>query len=600
MTVSDSTGRIKLGLERIINFFEHVLPSDPRAKLRIVHVAGTNGKGSVCALISEALIAGGYKVGTFNSPHFLEVNDAVRIQGVPIPMSEYTELRSWISSLDAKAQAPCGPLTLFEQATVATVWWFAQNDVDLAVIEVGMGGLRDATNVFGTADGRSSLGVGRSLVQCICPVDADHLGMIGNTIEEIAHEKAGIMRPGSWVVIGSQDHVEAFHKIRQIAHRISPGRIVNVRRQPSYDLHVPKFAIKHADKEAELTAQITDAQRFGLPSWASFNGTGRRCLRVKYPPTLEIYKVGHAYCSHTGDHRPPLQPQPQKQQTPPHECVKGMIPTVELDLPLVLAGYYQAGNASIAFYALDVLRTHFGFTKLTDAVIQTGFQNVRWPGRLSWLRFGSDGMGMSTPHSHGSGSSSDTNSASNGISSTRSSTRSNSVSGRSSFDESDLLGNWILADGAHNEPAAVELRKYVDTTLRRVTQQRYIHATRGRDYQNTPNVRWIVGFSGGKDMKGILNNLALPGDLIWAVPFSQPDEMPWISCTGTDEIEAAAREIESSDKVLVTKFASLADALARLSEEKSDSNMTVLCGSLYLVADLYRELQVDPFNHPRS
>ncbi|KAJ2387628.1 folylpolyglutamate synthase [Coemansia sp. RSA 2603] len=277
-----------------------------------------------------------------------------------------------------------------------------------------------------------------------------------------------------------------------------------------------------------------------------------------------------------------------------------MAPTVELDLPLVLAGYYQAGNASIAFYALDVLRTHFGFTKLTDAVIQTGFQNVRWPGRLSWLRFGSDDMGMSPPHSHRSGSSSDTNSACNGISSTRSSTRSNSVSGRSSFDESDLLGNWILADGAHNEPAAVELRKYVDTTLRRVTQQRYIHATRGRDYQNTPNVRWIVGFSGGKDMKSILKNLAMPGDLIWAVPFSQPDEMPWISCTNPDKIEAATREIESSDKVLVTKFASLADALARLAEEKSDTCMTVLCGSLYLVADLYRELQIDPFSHSRT
>ncbi|KAJ2004668.1 hypothetical protein GGI04_002530, partial [Coemansia thaxteri] len=251
MTVSDSTGRIKLGLERILHFFEHTLPSDPRTKLSVVHVAGTNGKGSVCALVSEALIAAGYKVGTFNSPHFLETNDALRIQGRPIAAAEYAGLRAWISSLDADANSPAGPLTLFEQATVAAIWWFAQSDVDLAVIEVGMGGLRDATNVFGPAEGHSSLGAGRSLVQCICPIDEDHLGLIGDNVEEIAREKAGIMRPGSWIVIASQERIDAFHRIRQIAHRISPGRIVNVRRQPTYDLHVPNFSINHNTASAD-------------------------------------------------------------------------------------------------------------------------------------------------------------------------------------------------------------------------------------------------------------------------------------------------------------------------------------------------------------
>ncbi|KAJ1804189.1 folylpolyglutamate synthase, partial [Coemansia sp. RSA 2599] len=372
------------------------------------------------------------------------------------------------------------------------------NDVDLAVIEVGMGGLRDATNVFGPPDGRSSLGVGKSLVQCICPVDADHLGLIGNNIEEIAHEKAGIMRPGSWIVVASQDRIEAFHKIRQIAQRISPGCIVNVRRQPTYDLHVPNFSIKHTGAdEADLAARMGQPAPV-LPTWASFNGTGRRCLRVKYPPSLDTHKSSvsgehepHAQSKGSGGHadqsqnldecnsqKPSHQQQQQQQQqqaaAPFREhrsprsrsasASSGQPMTVELDLPLVLPGYYQAGNASVAFYALDVLRTHYGFTKLTDAAIQVGFQNVRWPGRLSWLPFSHQvaaaDTGASTPVSQNSGASL---SGSNG----ESMHSANGSSGRSRIDQTNALDGWILADGAHNEPAAVELRKYVDTTLRR-------------------------------------------------------------------------------------------------------------------------------------
>ncbi|KAJ2727049.1 folylpolyglutamate synthase [Coemansia sp. Benny D115] len=531
MADAESSGRVRLGLERIVRFFERVLPTDPRANLQVVHVTGTNGKGSVCALVAEALDAAGYRAGTFNSPHFLEPRDAARIQGHPMPAAEYAELRRWISELDRKAESSEGPLTLFEQATVAAVWWFAQRKVDVAVIEVGMGGLRDATNVFGTPDGRSSLGVGRSLVQCICPIGMDHVGMIGSTVEEIAHEKSGIVRPGAWVVVAGQERAEAFHRIRQIAHRLSPGRVVNVRRQPMYDLHVPGFSIAHESATA-LRASPP------VPSWASFNGTGRRCLRARYPPTLEG-------------------------QSP--------VAATELDLPLMLPGDYQAGNAGVAFYALDVLRTKYGFDRLTDSAIQAGFHNVRWPGRLSWLRLGGD----RTPASQ------------------RSST-SSSASGSSCCSGGDSLDAWILADGAHNEPAAAELRKYVDTTLRRIGQQRYIHATtRGRSLQDVPRVRWIVGFSRGKDVAALLSRLAHPGDSVWAVPFSQPEEMPWVSCTDAEEIRAAAE----AAGLEAACYASLADALERLlaAEQSDDAHLTVLCGSLYLVADLYRELQISPF-----
>ncbi|KAJ2764846.1 folylpolyglutamate synthase, partial [Coemansia nantahalensis] len=483
MSETARPGGIALGLERITRFLSTVLPYDPRGKLRIVHVAGTNGKGSVCALVSEALAAAGYRVGTFNSPHFLEPNDALRIRGTPIPAAEYDALREWIRGLDAAAQPPNGPLSLFEQTTAAAFWWFAERSVDIAVVEVGMGGRRDATNVFGAADGK---GIGQSLVQCICPVDNDHVGVIGSTVEEIAREKCGIMRPESWIVIANQDRADAFHKIRQHALRTSPGRIINVRRQPSYDIHVPDFSIKQAaDKPAR----------------------------------------------------------------------------VEIDLPLVLPGYHQAGNASVAFYALDVLRTNFGFTKLTDTAIQVGFQNVRWPGRLSWLNLASRRMAHSGEP------------------------RPLSSDGGNSAEHDESLANWLLADGAHNEPAAVELRKYVDTTLRRIAQQRSIRATRGRSNQGAPHVRWIIGFSKGKDMAAILGRLLQPGDAVWAVPFAQPKDMPWIACEDPRAIGRTAGGPASCGEIAIESFDCLAAAVDRLAADASDDRLNVVCGSLYLVAD---------------
>ncbi|KAJ2005426.1 folylpolyglutamate synthase [Coemansia thaxteri] len=99
-------------------------------------------------------------------------------------------------------------------------------------------------------------------------------------------------------------------------------------------------------------------------------------------------------------------------------------------------------------------------------------------------------------------------------------------------------------------------------------------------------------------MVDILSQLVLPGDSLWLVPFSQPSEMPWIKCESTDAIFSAAHKIPSFGKIHITQFASLADALDQLTTDCSDAHLNVLCGSLYLVADLFRELQVQPFDAP--
>ncbi|KAJ2764757.1 folylpolyglutamate synthase [Coemansia nantahalensis] len=558
MSETARPGGIALGLERITRFLSTVLPYDPRGKLRIVHVAGTNGKGSVCALVSEVLAAAGYRVGTFNSPHFLEPNDALRIQGTPIPAAEYDALREWIRGLDAAAQPPNGPLSLFEQTTAAAFWWFAERSVDIAVVEVGMGGRRDATNVFGAADGK---GIGQSLVQCICPVDNDHVGVIGSTVEEIAREKCGIMRPESWIVIANQDRADAFHKIRQHALRTSPGRIINVRRQPSYDIHVPDFSIKQAAGECAPLRPPAD-----LPSWSAFKGTGQRCLRLKYLPSLDTSGTSSSSSS------PSTAAAAQHAEGDASAAPGDKPARVEIDLPLVLPGYHQAGNASVAFYALDVLRTNFGFTKLTDTAIQVGFQNVRWPGRLSWLNLASRRMAHSGEP------------------------RPLSSDGGNSAEHDESLANWLLADGAHNEPAAVELRKYVDTTLRRIAQQRSIRATRGRSNQGAPHVRWIIGFSKGKDMAAILGRLLQPGDAVWAVPFAQPKDMPWIACEDPRAIGRTAGGPASCGEIAIESFDCLAAAVDRLAADASDDRLNVVCGSLYLVADVFRALEIQPFS----
>ncbi|KAJ2318154.1 folylpolyglutamate synthase [Coemansia sp. RSA 2681] len=168
------------------------------------------------------------------------------------------------------------------------------------------------------------------------------------------------------------------------------------------------------------------------------------------------------------------------------------------------------------------------------------------------------------------------------------------------FSAADRLGTWVLADGAHNRAAATELRNYVDTTLRRYASDNFIYNQASGIFLGSPPVRWIVGFSHGKDMAAILKNLVHPGDILWLVPFSQPSEMPWISCVATDGIYSAAQKLPYFDKIDVVQFDSLASVLGCLTSDFTDSHLNVLCGSLYLVADLYRELKVRPFDAPSA
>jgi dihydrofolate synthase / folylpolyglutamate synthase len=175
---------VKLGLENI----KEVLAAlgDPHCVLPVVHVAGTNGKGSTCAYLASILTAAGYKVGRYTSPHLVDWNERICIDGQPIETDRLTAIIYQIQNT-----ATDNALTKFELITTAAWLYFAQEQVDVAVIEVGLGGRLDATNV-----------IEQPLVSVITSISREHWQQLGETIPEIAAEKAGIIKSGCPVVIG--------------------------------------------------------------------------------------------------------------------------------------------------------------------------------------------------------------------------------------------------------------------------------------------------------------------------------------------------------------------------------------------------------------
>ncbi|MEO0867754.1 MAG: folylpolyglutamate synthase/dihydrofolate synthase family protein [Cyanobacteria bacterium J06642_11] len=179
---------VNLGLSRIRTLLECL--DNPHTCVPIVHVAGTNGKGSVCAYVASVLSAAGYRVGRYTSPHLLNWNERICINQCPIPDDELwrhlRKVEAAIETLD-NSETP----TQFEVFTAAAWSYFAAQAVDIAVIEVGLGGRLDATNVCL-----------KPLVTAIVSLSREHWQQLGPTLADIAREKAGVIKSGQPVVIG--------------------------------------------------------------------------------------------------------------------------------------------------------------------------------------------------------------------------------------------------------------------------------------------------------------------------------------------------------------------------------------------------------------
>lgn len=183
---------IKPGLERIEALCEGF--GNPQKQIRSIHVTGTNGKGSTATFIACILQEAGYKTGIFLSPYVHDMRERIQIDGRMISKDEFAEIMTEIQPVaDRLGKTELGEITEFEIKTLAAFLYFARQDVDFAVIEVGMGGRLDCTNVI------------EPLVAVITNVSLDHTDRLGETVEKIAFEKAGIIKTGAMVVTATDD-----------------------------------------------------------------------------------------------------------------------------------------------------------------------------------------------------------------------------------------------------------------------------------------------------------------------------------------------------------------------------------------------------------
>lgn len=209
---------ISLGLTRIRRLM-HLL-GNPQQQLRFVHIAGTNGKGSTAAYIHSILCSAGYKTGLFTSPYIINFEERIRINDASIPLNVLHDIGLRVRDAALRVQQECNEHpTEFELITAAALLYFAQERCDIVVLEVGLGGRLDSTNVISTPD-----------VAVITRIGLDHMALLGSTCEEIAYEKAGIIKDGGHVVAWNDENASV-NKVFQDACRTHHATLI----MPSFE-----------------------------------------------------------------------------------------------------------------------------------------------------------------------------------------------------------------------------------------------------------------------------------------------------------------------------------------------------------------------------
>ena len=269
--------RYKFGLERIKRFLN--LLGNPQDKIKIVHVAGTNGKGSVCAYISTVLQKAGYKVGLYTSPHLLDIRERLQINPAlsgkvfrksvvnrkKIPKKDFTNFITHYTSHITQYS-----LTYFELLTVLAFWYFEREKVDFAVIEVGLGGRLDATNV-----------IKNPLVSVITNISLEHTQYLGNTISKIAREKAGIIKSNGFVVTGTSGI--ALQTIEKIA-KIKKAKVIKPINRQLQNYKISMFGA-HQKENANLSAAV--CRLLGIPEKHIIDGL----QNTAWPARFEVKQI---------------------------------------------------------------------------------------------------------------------------------------------------------------------------------------------------------------------------------------------------------------------------------------------------------------------
>lgn len=311
LSLGNEVSAMKLGLENIRKLIDAL--GNPQNGYLKVQVAGTNGKGSVCAFLDSICVNAGIKTGMYTSPHLVSITERVKIDGIDISEADFarqaTRVREVAEGLVAGGDIESIP-TFFEQVTAIALLAFAESKVDLAILETGLGGRLDATTATDAE------------IAAITRIDLDHQKYLGETLAEIAAEKAAIIHEGSEVVVGEQEP-EAMEVILERCRQVGV--------------------------EPRLTSEII-AREANLPEprpKMSFGVVGD--WRPSTFPTITFLEPDGRYRM----------------------------------LGLGLHGRHQIENARVAILLAEILKPRF---PITDRQVAHGLARARHPGRLEWVR----------------------------------------------------------------------------------------------------------------------------------------------------------------------------------------------------------------------
>ena len=305
-----------LSLKRIKVLLSHL----PQYTLPTIHITGTNGKGSVSSLVGSILQASGFTVGRFNSPHLISVLDSIMINGKPVVLDLYNDARRIVEDLNSELSIGA---TSFELLTATALMLFESAKLDIVVLEVGMGGRTDATNAVSDDC---------ILVSALTAVDLDHQMFLGDTVDTIATQKAGIARKGRPFITGPQKYPEVMVSVRAVVEEVGA------------DLVCAHPAVTRTWDEA------VDGPEPDVTSSSSLRPAAAR------PISLSL----------------PCFPDPILAQLPLH-------------------GDHQLDNLGVASTIISSLLTHPSSThrlpfqsKITPSTIAAGVRSTTWAGRLSF------------------------------------------------------------------------------------------------------------------------------------------------------------------------------------------------------------------------
>ncbi|PWN54276.1 hypothetical protein IE53DRAFT_239262 [Violaceomyces palustris] len=640
---AEGRGKIDLGLQRIRKLLRRL--GSPQLGFPIIHVAGTNGKGSVVVYLATLLrLAVGVRVGQFNSPHLVERRDSCRVDGEIVDERTWRESQARVLAADqgletfvtgspgrsgrlAKQEEEeeeegeqvghddGGPLgcTPFELLTAQSLVSFSllpeATRPEVLLIEVGLGGRLDATNVFSQR---------QVLASVICPIAKDHEAFLGNKLEGIAREKAGIIKRRGLCIVADQRGLDGSDQAEEDRSLTRSGKIDMTAMGP-LENEVEQLGQRAAsivdsirnvcmEKGARMVKgfipwEVLEKQGggFGSESEREVDGDGSSNLNAKESlgqswgstvdlrpqlgPTLKLSVSGYnppsTFVASPGD--PPLQgPLIQLQRT--RANLTGACTALQ-----TLWSIARDESAAMTATAdeFEELRTKIMWSFRDDdeakAVMSSSLSNVTWEGRCQWLDVQLPERG---PY------------------------------GRE-------VVSHLLVDGAHNPASSLALREYVDSCI--VSKIRKLGGggggnRKGKDKGKGKRVggdqgerkvkvriTWLIGFSEGKDVQGMLGPLLLRrrGETIDVeqrvaiLKFQTPVEgMPWVKSLDPEKAKVEVEKIlaTSSSFAQVRTFdeqdrePALIRALRWSLEEEQEQEtleMRVLCGSLYLVGDLY-------------